>query len=256
MPKNNAAHHIIFSLLVSGDLILAGSSKYIYYSEDRGQTWQQSPVSNLLEVHTLVQYQGDYIAGTSGAGLFISKDGKEWIKHPQFAESDNIHSTVFVEGDLVKAVSIRGVLQESQSINEGLFNFGIKTLTYHQGKLYGGTFKQGVYRYDVPPEVPFDAPGDSRASNLLTPSEVAFSISPNPVKRGEVTLQYTLAETAKVTLQLYNANGVLLKTLVQSSHQAGNYTEILSTDHLQSGIYYISYGADNQLLTKQLMVIR
>ena len=26
LPKNNASHHIIFSLLVSGDLILAGSS--------------------------------------------------------------------------------------------------------------------------------------------------------------------------------------------------------------------------------------
>ena len=126
LPNNNAAHHIIYSLLIQGNLIIAGSAGHIYYSEDGGNTWQQSELGSLFEVHQLLSLNGHFMAGTSGTGWYFSENGKEWLGHPEFGGQGNIQAAVLVDNELVSAVSLNGVLQENSPMNQGLTDAAFK----------------------------------------------------------------------------------------------------------------------------------
>lgn len=73
-----------------------------------------------------------------------------------------------------------------------------------------------------------------------TETPLAFDLAqnyPNPFNPS-TTVQFTMLKSEPVRIQLYNAMGVLLQTLVNEVRPAGVHRLQLDADHLPSGIYF------------------
>jgi len=77
-------------------------------------------------------------------------------------------------------------------------------------------------------------------------------IYPNPA-REQATLYYSLPAASNVLIAIYNANGVLVKT-VRQQLPAGEQRIRLATDNLAPGIYFVKTISDIKIDTKKLVV--
>lgn len=79
----------------------------------------------------------------------------------------------------------------------------------------------------------------------------SFSVSvyPNPAT-DQVNLSFSIPEKEKLSIELYQANGVLLNTISNKIFDAGDHQIDLNTGNLSSGIYLIKFrsGNDNQTI--------
>lgn len=80
---------------------------------------------------------------------------------------------------------------------------------------------------------------------------------PNPFNPG-TTINYSLKEKTFVNLEVYNIEGKLITTLVNSFQKAGNYSvQFSSADFiLPSGIYYYRLKTDKSSETKSMVLIK
>jgi hypothetical protein len=62
-------------------------------------------------------------------------------------------------------------------------------------------------------------------------------ISPNPFSQ-ETRINYTLETPQPVSIQVFNAQGTLVQSLVQEQQEAGDYTAILDGTQLPNGVYF------------------
>jgi hypothetical protein len=94
-----------------------------------------------------------------------------------------------------------------------------------------------------------------------TPTEFALLQNfPNPFNP-ETTIQYNLAESADVTLQIYNVVGQVVRTLVAERQSAGRYRVQWSgmddrSVPVSSGIYFYKIAAGKQGEVKKLMLLK
>jgi len=94
-----------------------------------------------------------------------------------------------------------------------------------------------------------------------TPTEFALLQNfPNPFNP-ETTIQYNLAESADVTLQIYNVVGQVVRTLVAERQSAGRYRVSWSgmddrSVPVSSGIYFYKIAAGKQGEVKKLMLLK
>jgi hypothetical protein len=72
----------------------------------------------------------------------------------------------------------------------------------------------------------------------LAAPEVMAAVSPNPFVDNSV-IKYRLDETAQVNISVYNADGKVLKVLVNKKLNAGTYTQSWNGSDLTSGSYLI-----------------
>jgi len=76
---------------------------------------------------------------------------------------------------------------------------------------------------------------------------------PNPFS-GRTSLNFSVAEKTKVTLTLFDAQGRLVKTLLNETKDAGSHIIDLDLHTLKSGIYYYKMVAGNFTAVKNLVV--
>jgi len=74
----------------------------------------------------------------------------------------------------------------------------------------------------------------------------------NPV----TTIQYELSIPAFVTLAIYNINGELVETLVNSSSPAGSYSVYWYGSHYGSGIYFCKLAANGFYQINKMMLVK
>ncbi len=68
-------------------------------------------------------------------------------------------------------------------------------------------------------------------------------VAPNPVC-GRAQVSYTLAQSGRVSLELYDISGKLVRTLRSGSARAGEFRESLSGSGLASGVYLLKLETD------------
>jgi len=87
------------------------------------------------------------------------------------------------------------------------------------------------------------------AEPKLLNGKLKTALYPNPAI-DQVNINFSLPEKGKLSIGLYQANGVLLNTISDQIFDAGDHQIDLSTDHLSSGIYLIKFrsGNDNQTM--------
>ena len=78
---------------------------------------------------------------------------------------------------------------------------------------------------------------------------------PNPTT-GVTTVNYSLENAASVSVDVYDVAGKKVMTVAQGNKVAGNHKVSLDLSNLNSGIYYYTLTADNNSLTKKLVLTK
>ncbi|MEO0083888.1 MAG: T9SS type A sorting domain-containing protein, partial [candidate division WOR-3 bacterium] len=67
---------------------------------------------------------------------------------------------------------------------------------------------------------------------------------------------YSLPVEGKVTIQLYNISGRIIKTLVDEYKQPGNYKLTLNTKPLSAGVYFLTLKTDGKRIFERMVIIK
>ena len=92
-------------------------------------------------------------------------------------------------------------------------------------------------------------------ANIVQENNFSFSLYPNPVSNGFVTVEYTMHVDAPISIELYNTFGQKLKVLTpRQNQQAGSYSVLTSVSELNLGTYIVRATSGNQSESKQLVI--
>jgi hypothetical protein len=78
---------------------------------------------------------------------------------------------------------------------------------------------------------------------------------PNPF-RSETTIEYALTEAAHVTIEVYDALGRVVATLVDERQPSGQHEATLNAGHLANGVYFYQIEAEDFVMTREMVVVR
>ena len=90
---------------------------------------------------------------------------------------------------------------------------------------------------------------DASENNLLSVSQNR----PNPFS-GTTAIDYNLNKAANVNVAIYNVAGAQVMNLSQGLQSAGNHSIQINAAELPAGIYYYTFTADNNTITKKMIV--
>jgi len=197
----------------------------------------------------------DWLLGTSGTGIISSTDGINWSV--TYKDGGNVRSMVVNNNNsLIISFPQEGVrdLGNAQSFTDMNNGFSgeetIRSLAYHNTKLYAGTYHHGIWRYDIPP-IGLIPPTSSRIANNKV------NLFPNPTSDGQITLTYTLEEAAQTRIELLDAYGKRITQIAPLSENYKGFHQInYDVSHLGNGIYYLHLQLGDQAITKQLILIK
>lgn len=102
----------------------------------------------------------------------------------------------------------------------------------------------------------------NRPTAIETPSHMSgipenFSLRnnyPNPFNP-ETTIEFNLAESGKVLLEVYDINGRKVSTLINNTLSAGMYKTKFNAENLVSGVYFIRYNFNGQNIDIKKMTL-
>ncbi|MEO0083673.1 MAG: T9SS type A sorting domain-containing protein, partial [candidate division WOR-3 bacterium] len=97
--------------------------------------------------------------------------------------------------------------------------------------------------------------GINEIASPLLAMTLGVKVYPNPAKSLSV-IRYSLPVEGKVTIQLYNISGRLIKTLVDEYKQPGNYSLTLNSKILSNGVYFLSLQTNAIRIIKRLVVVK
>lgn len=83
-----------------------------------------------------------------------------------------------------------------------------------------------------------------------------FSVYPNPVSNGKLTLGFANPQSGKISLSLSSANGAFSKKLFQAELASGTYEKEFDLTGIASGNYSISLDNGNISVQKKIVVVR
>ncbi|MEO0092261.1 MAG: T9SS type A sorting domain-containing protein, partial [candidate division WOR-3 bacterium] len=94
----------------------------------------------------------------------------------------------------------------------------------------------------------------------LDARRLMLKIYPNPAKSA-MRIRYSLPIESKVSLQLYDIAGRLVKTLVNEEKKPGNYsltfnTKTLGSCPLRAGVYFLSLQTEKKRIIERLVVMK
>jgi len=89
--------------------------------------------------------------------------------------------------------------------------------------------------------------------NLASP-ELFVTSAPNPFT-STTTVSYRVETSGRVTLQLYNTSGNLIRVLVDQEQQAGTYNFMLNSNEISRGVYFIK-AISNGEVKQSLRIVK
>jgi len=78
---------------------------------------------------------------------------------------------------------------------------------------------------------------------------------PNPFSNS-TTIQFRLKENSKVLLQIKNASGVTISTLINDNKTVGDYSIVFNSENLSIGTYYLILDTEKDHLVKKMILVR
>jgi hypothetical protein len=93
------------------------------------------------------------------------------------------------------------------------------------------------------------------AMDFVPAMTLGVKVYPNPVKALSV-IRYSLPAEGKVSLQLYDISGRLVKTLVNEDKKPGSYSITLNTKILSAGVYFIFLQTESKRIIERLVIIK
>jgi len=87
------------------------------------------------------------------------------------------------------------------------------------------------------------------------PSAPDLNVYPNPFNTA-ATVSYTLNESGRVSIELFNLVGQKVATLETENRMPGSYRTILDGGNLTSGMYFVRFRTKNHSLTRKLLFVK
>lgn len=113
-----------------------------------------------------------------------------------------------------------------------------------------GTLRGTQYGYSIFELQVFGSSARLAINELTTGEEESLTIYPNP-SNSSTQIKYQVSENEKVTLEIFDINGVKVQTLLRrKSRKAGSYTE--SFEALNPGTYVIRLSVGSKVFNKHL----
>jgi len=102
-----------------------------------------------------------------------------------------------------------------------------------------------------------DAASDNDAIAATKNNTTILSAYPNPVSNS-TTISFSLQQSQKVSLQIFDMNGKLVKTLADAQMQAGNHQLIWNagSENVIAGVYLLKLQAGNDVETTKISVVK
>jgi photosystem II stability/assembly factor-like uncharacterized protein len=239
----------IYSLLIVNNQLLAGSKHYLFSTLDDGATWQKDSIGTSGDIRVAKLFGSSIYLGCSSDGIYkTDKDalqitGNNWssltTNTPQL---QSVKALAMTEVDLAIAAPTKGVHIGNVLENTGLPSALIASLAYHKGKLYAGTFWDGVWKYD------------QMKLQIKRPNSRTFQLYPNPTHAGEITLRYHLEEAQTVQIILMDGSGQQLRSLTKAQDYKGWYKEKIPLNGLAAGTYYCVLKDKDGTHTKKVVI--
>jgi len=95
--------------------------------------------------------------------------------------------------------------------------------------------------------------GNNSESSIL--NELKLNVAPNPAS-SMVNITFSLPESGKVALALYNINGQPIKTITQGNLAKGIHDLTLDTKDLGAGIYILYMQSQRSVQTRKLILVK
>ena len=97
--------------------------------------------------------------------------------------------------------------------------------------------------------------GAAGASAMLVDGTALWQSTPNPTS-GKAEIRYRLPADAAVTLMLYNANGKVVKTVLQEHVEAGENSVIIDLNDMPSGRYFYTLQTASGAVTLAMDLVK
>lgn len=254
LPRPIGVSRNIYAMLVKDGNIIAGTSKSIYLSADDGKTWLLVDVGTPHDVASLATDGKIVYLGTSGDQIIETERLSFWGKSTkQTTGLSNIQALVVADSTLYSGGNIKGVVKDTQKIDQELPFEGMKSIAVHDKVLFGGTLKFGVWKYAL----------KSKKLNAIELAELGkedhqnygMKVFPNPAqKSNDRRISYWLSTSEKVEVQVFNALGILVHKADLGIMAPGKYgINLGGTSNYQAGMYVCALRIGNKLLIEKLI---
>jgi photosystem II stability/assembly factor-like uncharacterized protein len=239
----------IFTLGIFDSLIIAGVKGGIFRSEDAGNTWEQIPIPNSFDFTNVIQLGNNIYISDTGSGVYKSVDkGKTWIRVNQGLElSKNITTIAKYDANhLIAWVTIYEKLFLFDTTAEvwRLLNYEPKDLEFrqllaHNGFLFGGTARQGIWRTRL---------NQLAAIKTTFADYIRFNLYPNPAKT-QITLSVEYLKDQVLQVSVYDLVG---KKFLQQSwniHSSIQNNLQIETMNLPKGLYHCVVASNSHTIS-------
>lgn len=113
--------------------------------------------------------------------------------------------------------------------------------------LLAGTYGRGMFKLDIS--------NLTSVEPVTAPSTITLDgVSPNPIRNGNGSFNFTLSKNTVVTATMYDVLGRTVKTLAKSPFTEGKHTVNFTTGDIPAGSYIISVVADGVAKTHRVIV--
>ncbi|MFH1010793.1 MAG: alpha/beta hydrolase-fold protein [bacterium] len=131
-------------------------------------------------------------------------------------------------------------------------NYDYRHCEYHEGHSWGN------WRAHIDNALEMFFPGDSATAVSISPLPELFRVLrsyPNPFN-ATTTISFTLSEPQKVRLEVFDVQGRLVATLVDSPMTAGAHEVAFDGRELSSGTYFCRLTSGPDMLTQKMTLLK
>jgi hypothetical protein len=263
--NNGLSNKYVKVMSVKDKSIFVGTDNGIFRSTDEGLHWSRL-LSELKHnfIHGIAK-NDSYIFVTNGLdGIYRSNDnGNNWVQvnkglPPEpFEYSYQVTSLHEISPFLISGLYDGGVYLSSDNgdswkhINNGFDINEITSVALIDSTIYIGTWEEGIWASPI--------------SSLLTDIKnekynkpIDFYLSqnyPNPFNPA-TTIEYEIPKQSNVKIDVFDALGRKIETLLNKEQTAGNYKMSFNGSKLSSGIYLYKLTAGSFVQIKKMILIK
>ncbi len=243
--------------------VVVGKGLTVGYSTDGGATWNNSTVQNVPSEHSTAELR-DVTFWDASNGLAVGKKivlhtvdgGKTW----DYVEIPGLNKTMqssyqnsalnwWVAGSKNVYETTDGGATWNDIADSDLMTSSLYTVTADKsGDIWVGASSSNIYTTSPVVSV------DDRI-NSLPASYTLYQNYPNPFNP-ETIIKFTIRDFGFVVLKVYNLLGQEVATLLNENKQPGIYEIDFNAGELSSGIYLYSLKANEQTITRKMILLK